>query len=282
VTAAAPFRFWLGTHRPNWLSRPEVDVPLFVSHVTLGKYRRALPVATHEWACDSGSFSEVLRHGSDAFPGGHPPYIAALRRYRDEIGQMCWAAPQDWMCESWMIAKTGLSIAEHQRRTVANAVAIRSDAPDLPVIVVLQGDSPEDYERCAALYEREGFDLAAEPLVGLGSVCRRQHLGGIYGLVIDLFISGIRLHGFGISKRGLPRLYEFLASADSMAWSYDARARRVEGHLDEAGKPIRGVPLPECKGKHRGSCANCPRYAMKWRAELLDSLPTQLTLWSAA
>lgn len=250
------FRFWLGTHRPGWLSRPDIAVPLFVSHHTLRGYR-TLPVAVEDWACDSGAFSEVRDRGPEAFTKGAGPYVAALRRYRDEIGRLAWAAGQDWMCEPFMIARTGLTVTEHLARTVGNAVELRAAAPDLPIRVTLQGARVADYERCAQLYSDAGFDLAAEPLVGLGSVCRRQHLGGIAGLAKDLADDGIRLHGFGVKKTGLPWLTPYLTSSDSMAWSSAAR----QG-------PIR---LPGCRhGKTgRGNCANCPRYALRWRADLL-------------
>jgi hypothetical protein len=76
-------------------------------------------------------------------------YVAAVRRYRDQIGNLMWAAPQDWMCEPIVInggkvgrltfVGTGLSVAEHQRRTVANLLELRQLAPDLPFIPVLQG-----------------------------------------------------------------------------------------------------------------------------------------------
>jgi hypothetical protein len=254
-------KFYLGTHRPSWLGR--LDVPLLVSHATLAG-RRTLPQALAGWACDSGAFSEVAARGAEAFPAGHGPYVAAVRRYRDEVGQLAWAAPQDWMCEPWMVAKTGLTVAEHQRRTVANLLAVREAAPDLPVVPVLQGWTPAEYETCAGLYASAGVDLRAEPLVGLGSVCRRQATGGIAGLVADLWADGVRLHAFGLKLTGLPFLAPYLASADSMAWSFDARRAR---------------PLPGCT--HR-SCANCPRYALVWRDRVLArTRATQPALFGA-
>jgi hypothetical protein len=36
-------------------------------------------------------------------------YAGLVARYAEEIGGMDWAAPQDWMCEPWIIEKTGLS-----------------------------------------------------------------------------------------------------------------------------------------------------------------------------
>jgi hypothetical protein len=265
TTTTAGFRFWLGTHAPPWLARPDVAVPLFVSHATL-RQRRRLPAAVTEWACDSGAFSELAAHGADAFPDGPPAYAAAVRRYRDEIGRLAWAAPQDWMCEPFMLARTGLTVAEHQRRTVANYLDLRTLAPDLPIRPVLQGNTPADYEHCARLYQRAGVDLAAEPLVGLGSVCRRQHTGGIAGLAADLAGSGIRLHAFGAKTTGLPVLAAHLASADSLAWSYVARRQ-----------PVR---LPGCQ---HANCANCPRWALTWRTRLLTRIAApQLDLFGSA
>ena len=59
-------------------------------------------------------------------------YAEAVRRYRDEIGQLAFASQQDWMCEPFMLQKTGLTIEEHQRRTVNNFLELQSIAPDLP------------------------------------------------------------------------------------------------------------------------------------------------------
>jgi len=56
---------------------------------------------------------------------------------------------------------------------VDNLICLRDLAPDLPIIPVLQGWTVADYLRCADLYDHRGINLAAEPLVGLGSVCRR-------------------------------------------------------------------------------------------------------------
>ena len=71
--------------------------------------------------------------------------MAAVRRYRDEIGRLEWAAPIDWMCEPFMLAKTGLAIAVHQAHTVANYLELRSLVPELPFVPVLQGWSRDDY-----------------------------------------------------------------------------------------------------------------------------------------
>jgi hypothetical protein len=137
-------RFLLGTHQPGWLAR--ASVPLFVSDRRLRTYK-TLPVAIAAWGLDSGGFTELQQFG--AWTVTPAEYVARVRRYRDDIGHLAWAAPQDWMCEPIVInggrigpitfAGTHLSVAEHQRRTVANFVQLRDLAPDLPFIPVVQG-----------------------------------------------------------------------------------------------------------------------------------------------
>jgi hypothetical protein len=260
--AAMPATFLLGTHQPGWLGR--VGVPLFVSDVRLRPYR-TLPRAVAPWALDSGGFSE-LRHGR--WTVTPEDYIARVRRYRDQIGRLTWAAPQDWMCEDVIrhggtvrgvhYVGTHRSVDDHLRLTVANLVQLRELAPDLPFIPVLQGYALADYEHCADLYAAAGIDLTSEPLVGLGSVCRRQATGEIHDITQALHQRGItRLHGFGVKTLGLARYGHLLTSADSMAWSDDARRH--------------GNPLPGCT-RHK-NCANCPVYALRWRTKILTTHP---------
>ncbi|GAA1258657.1 hypothetical protein GCM10009677_06810 [Sphaerisporangium rubeum] len=73
--------------------------------------------------------------------GPSPPavYAEAVATYTHTIGGLDFAAPQDWMCEPFMLERTGLSIAEHQERTVANYLHLRAITPELPFIPVLQG-----------------------------------------------------------------------------------------------------------------------------------------------
>jgi hypothetical protein len=242
-------RFYLGAHHPHWLER--APFPLFVSHRQLAA-RRRLPRAATGWALDSGGFTELRLHGR--WQTGAAQYVAAVRRYRDEIGNLAWAAPQDWMCEPFMLAKTGLAVAVHQAHTVANYLELRDLAPDLPFIPVLQGWRLDDYLRAADMYARAGIELTAEPLVGVGSVCRRQASGEIEVIVHALASLGLRLHGFGVKTGGLARYADCLASADSLAWSFEAR---------------RASPLPGCA---HANCANCPRYAAVWRERALGRL----------
>lgn len=252
--AVSDFTFYLGIHHPHWLRT--VPVPVFVSHVALRRYKRALPVRLPGavWALDSGAFSEIGKYGH--WVTTPTEYVAAVRRYRDEIGGLTWAAPMDWMCEPSMIAKTGLSVAEHQGRTVESVLTLRAAAPDLPFAPVLQGWDLPSYVECVHRYADAGIDLAAEPVVGLGSVCRRQgsdEIGRIVTVLADQF--GLALHGFGVKSLGVAKYGATLASSDSMAWSQDGR------HVAGCAHGTRGKTE-----------ANCLAYGLEWRSRLLAQL----------
>jgi hypothetical protein len=241
--ARGAVKFYLGTHETSWLAR--LDVPLFISHRRLAK-RRGLPRACCDWALDSGGFTELVLHG--AWRTSISEYVEAVARYSEQIGRLEWAAPMDWMCEPSMLATTGLSVREHQERTVANYLDLRGQGPFIPV---LQGWTVSEYERCIELYRSAGVDLGFESLVGVGSVCRRQRTVEIAQIMRALNDAGIRTHGFGVKKEGVSRYGRLLSSADSMAWSYAARRR---------------WPLPGCSHQR---CTNCPRFALRWRDEVL-------------
>jgi hypothetical protein len=166
TTSAPLVRFYLGAHHPNWLEF--APFPLFVSHRRLAG-RTHFPTARTGWALDGGGFTELSMFGE--WRTTPEQYVAAVRTYCEQIGNLEWAAPQDMMCEPFMIAKTGLSVIEHQARTVGNYLRLRELAPELPFIPVLQGWQLSDYLACVTRYEREGIDLTSLPLVGLGSVC---------------------------------------------------------------------------------------------------------------
>lgn len=236
-------RFYLGTHETSWLAK--LDVPLFISHRRL-TIRARLPRACCDWALDSGGFTELERFGG--WRTCVSEYVEAVERYGEEIGRLEWAAPMDWMCEPQMLEQTGLSVREHQDRTVANFLELRGRGPFIPV---LQGWTVSEYETCVELYRSAGVNLAAEPVVGVGSVCRRQSTAEIAQIIHALHGAGIRTHGFGVKKEGVSRYGRLLTSADSMAWSYTARRR---------------WPLPGCSHKR---CTNCSRFALRWREELL-------------
>jgi hypothetical protein len=267
VTADGP-QFLLGTHQPGWLNH--AGVPLFVSDVRLRVYKR-LPLAAAPWACDSGGFSELKQYGTWTVPPRE--YVARLRRYRDEIGRLMWAAAQDWMCEpiiragGWagrqFFVGTHRSVDEHQWRTVLNFLHLRDIAPDLPIVPVVQGFTRDEYLRCVDLYWSLGrVDLTTEPLCGVGSICRRQGTAEAGRILAALRARGLRnLHGFGFKILGLADHSDLLVSADSMAWSDTGRKfrRPVCGHAH-----LRGAK----------NCANCIHYALQWRTAVLAAAGT--------
>ncbi len=247
--------FYLGTHMDGWLAT--VGVPLFVSHRRLAR-RKTLPKARTEWALDSGGFSELSLFGG--WRTTPEEYTAAVIRYDTQIGQLSWAAQQDMMTEPEMMARTGLSLEEHQRRTVANFVELqrlwtqmadkRAESPWVPV---LQGQTPDDYLRCWDMFGDRGIDLSQCFLVGIGSVCRRQHSDEVRD-ILDAILDrdpGIPLHLFGVKTLGMAKYGDKSTSCDSLAWSFNAR---------------KNPPLPGCT---HARCSNCLRWALRWRRNIL-------------
>ena len=241
--------FYLGTHRPNWLAR--TALPLFVSRRTLAPYR-TLPVALGPWALDSGGFSELRLFGR--WQTTPEQYAEEAMRFRREVGRLDFAAIQDWMCEPFMIERTGLSIREHQARTVQSYLDLSRLASFVPWAPVLQGWKVDDYLDHAEQYRAAGVDLRTMPRVGVGSVCRRQAACEAFDIFWALKPLGLKLHGFGLKQGFLRQAFGAgLASFDSMAWSLRARKR--------------GAPLDGCTHK---SCANCFRFAMRWREAIIS------------
>jgi hypothetical protein len=266
-------RFFLGTHQPHWLADERLDgVPLFISRRRLANYR-TLPAAATNFALDSGGFTELQMHGRWTITTSE--YVAEVERYRAHYGKrLRWVAPQDWMCEPIVLAGgragrgivfagTGLTVEEHQRRTVKNFIELRKLLGDL-VVPVLQGFKTQDYWRCQQLYKDHRVNLLDYETVGVGTVCRRQSTNEATQIMSTLAIDGLRLHGFGFKKAGLANCQSFMASADSTAWSDTARQNPVllPGH-DRPGF-----------GRPRGhiNCANCLEYALQWREELLRGM----------
>lgn len=239
--------FYLGTHRPSWLAT--LDVPLFVSRRVLAN-RKTLPRARNTWVLDSGGFTELSLHGRWSI--SIDQYAREVERYRDGIGRLAWVAPMDWMCEPSIIAKTGLSVATHQARTLVNFERLRARLGSI-VAPVLQGWRTSEYHAHASMYEKRGWSLAEEPIVGVGSICRRGDWQPISRIVRSLADTGLRLHGFGIRGDALHALSDALTSADSMAWSYTARY---------------SPPLTGCT---HASCANCARYAVAWQSRMVEA-----------
>ena len=188
-------------------------------------------------------------HGRWTLPARQ--YAAEVRRWHQEIGNLQWAAIQDWMCEPFVLQKTGLTIKQHQQRTLKSYRDLLGLEPTLPWAPVLQGQRQGDYLRHLEMYDKAGFDLRKLPIVGLGSVCRRQGTAEAERIIRTLTRLGLKLHGFGVKQQGLRNTWGVLVSADSMAWSLHARKR------------------PALPGHQHRTCNNCSVYALQWRERLL-------------
>lgn len=278
-------KFYLTTHKQGWLWREDTGVPLFVSHRRLLDAAHLHP-ATVPWALDSGGFTEVRDFGCHRTTPAE--YVRAVARYDREIGRLEWAAPQDWMCEPSIIhggildgqrvAGTGLSVIEHQRLTVANFTELQAlwamecdlgnASGDSPFMPVLQGWEARDYLRCADMYDAAGVRLEDYPLVGLGSVCRRNtpsELMEVLEGVIPRLTPWLALHGFGMKTQGLELAGHLMTTADSASWSYTARRE--------------GIVLD---GHTHGHCGNCLTYAKQWRQGMLVKVSEKMSLAQAA
>jgi hypothetical protein len=258
-------RFYVGTHHPSWLADPRADFPLCVSRRWLAPVARLRP-STESWILDSGGFSELSMFGRWTITPRQ--YVEEVARFEREVGLLEWASPMDWMCE-WEVIHGGgpknypgthLSVQEHQRRTVENYLELVQLWPTVsnsspPFIPVIQGWTLGDYVRCADMYADAGVRLADQRAVGVGSVCRRKNTTRI-GLILGWFADDFPVHAYGVTINGLidNGTGHRIASADSLAWSQDARY---------------SPPLPGHRARHQ-HCNNCLDYARAWRDSLLE------------
>lgn len=220
------FKFYPGLHQP-------ADAKNFaLACISINRLRkRKKPVACADVLVDSGAFTELFIHHE--YRHGVGIYAADLYRlYSSGVVRITAAVAQDYMCEPFILAKTGLTVIEHQRLTIERYDALCAELDRLfggrcpfHVMPVLQGFTPDEYARHVRMY---GDRLKPGMWVGVGSVCKRQGDPRAIIAVIQAVRSVRRdllLHGFGVKKTSLmhPGVREFLFSADSMAWSYAAR-----------------------------------------------------------
>ena len=218
--------FFVGLHQPAQAGRFDRAC------ISINRLRgRKKTVDCGEVIVDSGAFTELNLHGG--YRHGVEEYAAELHRLHT-LGavKIAAAVAQDYMCEPFMLAKTGLTVLDHQRLTIERYDALKAELDRLfggtcpfPVMPVLQGYAPADYARHIDMYDGR---LKPGMWVGVGSVCKRNSrpesivevLSAIHDVRPD-----IRLHGFGVKQTSLehPGVRSFLATADSMAWSFAAR-----------------------------------------------------------
>lgn len=229
-------------------------MPLFVSFMRLRPYK-TLPRAISPWALDSGAFSELFRRGRWTISPHQ--YLDDVRRMSEEIGRLQWASIQDWLCSPIVLQKTGLTIGEHQRKTVENLATLRRAAPEIQWLPVLQGWDVTSYLSHLKMYRANGFALESEQLIGVGSLANRQNSGELPLILTALKAEGLNIHAFGLSLSGLERSAGLISSADSMVWSFVARRRRIKHEHCRELHPV---------------CNNCLSYALSWRRDIIRRL----------
>lgn len=216
MTTQAPCRLFVGLHQPS-------DAKHFDSaFVSVNRLRnRKSDFVVGDWIMDSGAFTEIANHGH--YRESVDEYVRQIERWR-KCGNMLAAVSQDYMCEPWILEKTGLTIPEHQKLTIEryDAIASKTTARIMPV---LQGYDPTDYVAHIRAY---GDRLTRGMWVGVGSVCKRNgDPGAIYAVLsaIKAERPDLLLHGFGLKTTALRDggVFDLLHTADSMAWSFAAR-----------------------------------------------------------
>jgi hypothetical protein len=209
--------FYLGVHKP-WHA---AMLPRAFMSVNVLRRRRK-PVNCPDVIVDSGAFTELAQYGR--YRHSVADYAADLRRLASVVTIKA-AVAQDYMCEPFMLAKTGLELADHQRLTIERYDDLLAERLPFPIMAVLQGYEPADYVRHLEAY---GDRLELGQWVGVGSVCKRNGHPRQVLAVLEAIARrrpDLRLHGFGIKKTALEHegVRALLFSADSMAWSYSAR-----------------------------------------------------------
>lgn len=210
-------RFFTGMHQPT-------DVHNFnAAFVSVNRLRaRKAPFPAHDWIMDSGAFTEISTHGR--YRHSVTEYASEIRRWRNN-GNLLAAVAQDYMCEAFILEKTGLTVDDHHRLTIERYDALLAEETGVYILPVLQGFAPMDYVRHLAMY---GDRLGPGAWVGVGSICKRN--GDPRAILevlthIKVVRPDLRLHGFGLKKTALanPMICDLLHTADSMAWSFSAR-----------------------------------------------------------
>lgn len=217
-------RFFTGLHQPS-------DAKHFdAAFVSVNRLRnRKGPFEVGDWIMDSGAFSELSIHGRYRFPVEE--YADQIVRWRNN-GNLLAAVSQDWMCERFILDKTGFTVLDHQRFTIERYDEILARRTGVYIMPVLQGYDPEDYVRHIRMY---GDRLKPGMWVGVGSVCKRN---GDPRAIEEVLLAihrerpDLRLHGFGLKSTALKSgiVDQLLFTADSMAWSYAARMKGGNGN----------------------------------------------------
>jgi hypothetical protein len=301
------FTFFTGAPQPSWAWRYRCN--FFISRSTLVADRKnpakarviALQPAKEEVGIDAETFSIMSKYGNyDSMPADQ--WAQHAREICAGLQRVRMVSIQDWMTETPVLKLTGpwpdaeTAIRVHQERTIDSYITLRSLAPDVKWMPVLQGNKPWQYVAHAERFEKRGINLNDPeiPVIGVGSMCRRGSKPE--GLAVIRAIAGMglrmdlpqakRFHILGWMVEGVedtaadPEMWKVMGSSDSMKWSKDARDYHIY--------------LPDCRhgeyepremlgyAKDWGNCASCVRYAIVSRNAALTRVKNALSNWQPA
>jgi hypothetical protein len=211
--------FFIGSSPSQASSIISPDWPAAGVMVSVNTLRKRLSdFSVNRWMLDSGAFTEISTHGNYRYSALE--YAQQIERW-SRCGNLLIAASQDWMCEPFILERTGLSVAQHQKLTIERYDQLVK-LTNCPIMPVLQGYRISEYLSHVDQYSDR---LKLGQWVGVGSVCRRNSQPDqIYDLLASIKNKrpDLKLHGFGLKQTALefPPLRSLLYSCDSMAWSY--------------------------------------------------------------
>lgn len=176
----------------------------------------------NDFILDSGAFTEISSHGK--YRDEPEVYASQIDRWRKNGGFQA-AVTQDYMCEPFILQRTGLSVRDHQRLTIDRYVKLKR-ATTATIMPVLQGFKASEYIEHLEMYDKLGL-VNIGMRIGVGSVCKRNsNVAAVEDLLLEIkaAVGGMKLHGFGLKTTALEsdRVWDALYSADSMAWCYAA------------------------------------------------------------
>jgi hypothetical protein len=212
-------------------------------------------------------------------------FVAAVK-YRDypwsiwQYVQLAAARPWAWwasmdFCVEPEIASNAIEKYVRMAATARYYVLCKQEAERAGIsapMPVLQGWTPDDYLKTADMIDLDGI---SRPLIGIGSVCRRQ-LGGPDGLmsIIDQLDrrlpKSLRFHLFGVKSDALDYLDQHprIASVDSMAWDFSVRVNHRTGRT----QALRGEAMVDWHGRQ------VSRGGRRWRHQDSLDLPMDRSL----
>jgi len=215
--------------------------------------RTSVPFNNYNWMLDSGAFSEINLNGKYTFtPEEYLHYV--------ELHQPTLFFNMDYICEPFVLQKTGMTVKQHQSKTLDNQIRIMDllDNYDIKSNFAgcIQGWQISDYLNCIDMLKEHGLITS---IMGVGSICRRNSEYQIIKILeaIKQELPNTKLHGFGIKTDILkiPIVYKYLNSCDSMAWSF-------------AGRKSKKLCM-NCKYPNVKNCANCHYYMLNWYNKLV-------------